>query len=403
LSAKSLSPQIQKRILKAYEQVIKETGTANYAEIARRTGVYRATVAKYLEQAGKPRVIDRPAPKLAPRQAITTDRAKQKAETAQAELQDKYKAALDHIDELEAQHAALLAVSEHVKPAKIEADPSIKKGQAVAIWQASDWHVGERVDPSTINYLNEYNPDIATKRAQRFFQNGLKLVNKERQDVTIDTLILWLGGDLITGYIHSELEESNYLSPVEECILAKELIIGGLRMLKQDGGFKRIIVPCSFGNHGRTTLKRRISTGYKNSYEWLMYKNLASVFENDEVIEMRVVNGYMNYVEAFGHTLAFHHGDDTFYRGGVGGMTIPLLKFIARSDQHRRASMHSIGHYHTRIPYSPWYRFQCNSSLIGFNAYALSIGASPEPPTQNFQLVDRDRGFTIAAPIQVGD
>lgn len=82
-------------------------------------------------------------------------------------------------------------------------------------------------------------------------------------------------------------------------------------------------------------------------------------------------------------------------------MTIPLLKYIARIDQQRRCYMHSIGHYHTRIPYSSWYRFQGNSSLIGYNAYAQSIGASPEPPTQNFQLIDSKRGATIAAPILV--
>lgn len=350
------------------------------------------------DEAGRWRVD---APK--PPDPITDDRARIQQQRELSELKGKYKDALSQLTEAEAQRDALLAVQEAVEPARIEADHSINGGQATAVMLASDWHVGERVDPSTINYLNEYTPEIAEERARRFFQNGLKLVRKERQDVQIDTLILWLGGDLITGYIHQELEESNYLSPIEESLHAKRLILGGLKMLKEDGGFKRIIVPTSFGNHGRTTQKRRISTGYKNSYEWLLYKELEATFKGDDVIDMRVVNGYLNFVDCYDYTLAFHHGDDTFYKGGIGGMTIPLLKYIARIDQQRRCYMHNIGHYHTRIPYSSWYRFQGNGSLIGYNAYAQSIGASPERPVQNFQLIDAERGATIAAPILVDE
>lgn len=345
----------------------------------------------WLESAPEPTVAD----------VVATDRQRIRLEAQLKETERRYDETLRQLEESEARQSALLSVQESVSPVKIEADLSVNGGQATAIWQASDWHVGERVEPSTINYLNEYNPDIATARAKRFFQNGLKLVRKERQDVQIDTLILWLGGDLITGYIHDELEESNYLSPTEESLLAKQLIMGGLKLLKEDGEFKRIIVPTSFGNHGRTTKKRRISTGYRNSYEWMLYKELEAHYQGDDVIEMRVVNGYLNYVDCYSYPLVFHHGDDTYYKGGVGGMTVPLLKYIARIDQQRRVYMHSIGHYHTRLPFAPWYRFQANSSLIGYNAYAQSIGASPETPTQNFQLLDAARGATIAAPIVV--
>jgi len=322
---------------------------------------------------------------------------KQEIET----LGKKYKEALGQIEESDLRLNAMLSVKQHVEPIRIEPDPSISGGQATALWLASDWHVGERVDGHTINYINEYNPEIAERRAINFFRNGLKLVRKERQDVQIDTLILWLGGDLISGYIHDELEESNYLSPTEEARLAKRLIIGGLKMLKENGDFKQIIVPCSFGNHGRTTKKRRVSTGYKNSYEWMLYNDLADLFDGDEVIKFQVTNGYLNYLQCYDKRLRFHHGDNVSYQGGVGGVTIPLNKFIARTNQQQWADLDSIGHYHQRTPYAYWCRFQINGSLIGFNSFAQSIGASPEEPVQNFQLIDSTRGLTIAAPIKV--
>jgi rhodanese-related sulfurtransferase len=40
-----------------------------------------------------------------------------------------------------------------------------------------------------------------------------------------------------------------------------------------------IKVVCKFGNHGRTGEKIRISTGYKNSYEWMVYHFIAAEFE----------------------------------------------------------------------------------------------------------------------------
>src|SRR5262249_3338403 len=65
---------------------------------------------------------------------------------------EKYKAALQQLNDAEAQRDAILATIDPVEPIRIEPDLSIDGGQAVALWQASDWHVGERVDPSTINY-----------------------------------------------------------------------------------------------------------------------------------------------------------------------------------------------------------------------------------------------------------
>ena len=94
--------------------------------------------------------------------------------------------------------------------------------KACPIIQLSDWHFEERVDAATINDLNEYNLEIAAERWVACIQNNLKLVHKERHSSDIKQICLWLGGDFITGYIHEELEESNYLSPTQATRFAKE-------------------------------------------------------------------------------------------------------------------------------------------------------------------------------------
>lgn len=331
---------------------------------------------------------------------VAHDRTVERLSVKAKEADRKYQHLMRELERAEERLNVALAISQHHQPARIQSNPSRKGGEAVAIMLASDWHVGERVDPATINGLNEYSPETASRRAANFFCNGLKLIEKERKDVAIDTLVLWLGGDIITGYIHDELEEGNYLSPTEECLLAQDLIEGGLDLLLKEGGFRRIVVPCNFGNHGRTTKKKRVSTGYRNSFEWLLYNSIAKHYRSESRVEFQVANGYFNYVEAFRYTLRFHHGDNIGYGGGVGGVTIPLNKYIARANQQRHADHDLIGHFHQLTQHN---NFTINGSLIGFNAYAQSFGASPERPQQAFRLLDRDRGFTVSAPVFCDD
>lgn len=337
------------------------------------------------------------------REAVQADRSERRAKLDYDGLKRRYDHLLEEHDASEARFAALLKVKERVEPLRVTFDPTLSKDQSVAIVTASDWHVGERVDPKTINGLNEYNPDIAQSRARFFFQNTLKLVRKERQNAEIDTLVLWLGGDFLSGYIHPELEESNYMSPTEEVRFAKSLLIGGLKMLKEDGEFKRILVPTSHGNHGRTVMKRRVSTSAANSYEWMMYSDLADLFSGDEVIEFQVASGYFNYLKIYNKALRFSHGDNIRSLGGISGLLHPAVKYFSRANAQTYADFDTIGHFHQRIPYSAVYRIAVNGSLIGFNAFAQSISASPEPPTQNFQLLNHKRGFTIATQIDLED
>ncbi len=409
----SYTPAERRRIWDAYQQIA-QRGPVNWSELGRVLEHHRQPLRRAVEQMiaeggppgeETPPVIVVPPvvePEAEPEPVtFRDDLSSRKAAAELRDLKRRYDAALDELHEAEARFDAAIAVKEPVAPIEIPADPSIETNQAIAIVQASDWHVEERVDPSTVNGLNTYNPDIAQRRAANYFRNVLKLVRKERQSAHIDTLIWHLGGDMISNYLHEELEESNYLAPTEAIRFAKQLILGGLKLWKEDGEFKRIQVVTSYGNHGRMTHKPRFSTGHKNNLEWMMFHDLAFMFEGDEVVKFQIADGYFNYIKAFNKWLRFHHGDAMKYGGGIGGLTIPVLKFIARSNQQQWADADLFGHFHQLMPYSRVHRFAGNGSLIGINAYALRIGASPEEPLQSFHLVDSKYGFTISAPIIV--
>jgi hypothetical protein len=273
-----------------------------------------------------------------------------------------------------------------------------KVSESVAVVAASCWHVEEYVDPKVINGLNHYNLDIAESRIEKLFQHAARLVEIERNGTDIDTLVFALLGDLMTGYIHEELLENNPLSPTETILWLQKRIIAGFKFLREKGGFKRIVVPCTVGNHGRTTPKKRVATSYKNSFEWLMYHILAESFAESSgtPVEFRIGNSYFNYLEVYGKTLRFHHGDYLSYQGGVGGISIPVNKAIASWDKSRHADLDIFGHWHQTLADRKWVS---TGSLIGYNAYALSIKAVCEPPQQSFFLFEKNRGRTVTTPI----
>lgn len=281
---------------------------------------------------------------------------------------------------------------------KIEKLKKKPGGNATAVLCLNDWHVEETVDPNTVNGLNEFNLEIADNRIKRTTQKGVYLLDFVRKICDVKELVVWLGGDLISGYIHEELEESNELTPVEAVWWVQQRIVESLSFLSKKAGVDRIIVPTSVGNHGRTTKRRRVSTRVKNNYEWIVYKNCEKYFENDPKVAFKITDGYHNYLEVQKRLLRFHHGDDMNYRGGVGGITIPVIKAIDRWNRNipRPAQLDIFGHWHQ---YMDQQRFIACGCLIGANAYSRSIKAEFEEPSQTFAVIDKDYGKTLVMKI----
>ncbi len=275
--------------------------------------------------------------------------------------------------------------------------PGVREMTAVVL--ASDWHVEEPVDPESVAGRNEYNLDIADKRVKKFFEGIIWNIEHHRASkrINIHNLILWLGGDLMTGYIHPELVESNLLSPTETVRWLMPRIRDGILSLQKYLGLE-IDVVCSFGNHGRTTEKPRISTGYSNSYEWLMYHCLADLFKDNKDVRFNITNSGHQYAEVYGRVIHFHHGDDVRYQGGVGGIGIPLLKAVPQWDLVRKADVHCIGHWHQLLDYG---RAVVNGSLIGYGPYSQRIRASFEGPAQMLFYMDKKRGKCMTTALWV--
>lgn len=276
--------------------------------------------------------------------------------------------------------------------------PARKAGDrtAAAVLLCSDWHVGERVSRRKTG-VNEYNPDIARASSRSLFDAYRWLIEHHRNSWAIDTLVLWLGGDLITGYLHDDQRQSNYLSPTQESLLVQDLVGEGLDGILALPNVREILVICSYGNHGRTTPKPQIATGAENSFEWHLYQQLARSYAKHDRLRWVIADGEFTYAKVYGTTLRFTHGDAVKYGGGVGGITVPVNRAIARWQTYQHADVTCMGHWHS---YHDLPGLVVNGSLIGAAPYGMR-GFAHERPAQAFFLVDSERGKCMSTPVWI--
>lgn len=326
--------------------------------------------------------------------------AEMRAQRAASVSSWRLREALQSIDRLEAKLATYEQFASvpiaPIKPAKLHAG----KRPAAAVALLSDVHAEERVE-RTDAIPNEYSLTIAERRVARFFAGTAWLTQHAAQhDFAIDSLVVWLGGDLISGDIHDELLERCEVPPAEASLAVLEWLVGGFRSLCAALPGVRIYAPCTWGNHSRTTDRVRPATGYGHSWEWLLYCFLARELRDEPRVQVYAPRDEMVYLTVHERELAFAHGHQMRYKGGIGGVTIPAIKAVHRWQEWRECDYYHFGHFHTRLDLG---QIAFNGSVIGPSPYGLSKGLSPSTPEQSFYVLDDKRGKTMCCPLWVAE
>lgn len=303
-------------------------------------------------------------------------------------------------------HAAI-----EMSMADISNIPSLKQstkapfGECVALAITGDQHVDERVDLDKTNGLNMYNPDIAKKRMDRFYKRLLYRINIERKaGISIKVLYLVFAGDAISGYIHEELEENNYMTPVEGGLFFQELTVAGLKYLAENGEFTKIVVIMHVGNHSRTTKKLRFASNVKNSHEFWIYSNLKKTFEEYMTgynnLEIIIPPSQFQYFSIYNLTFRSSHMNHFNYMGGVGGLEIPMARHYLQSQKVKPFDVMLGGHWHTKITSQS---ALVTASLIGYNSFAMGKQLKFAPPSQLLQFISKRHGLESNTAIYVHD
>lgn len=380
--------------MKRETYIKKHWATKTATDIAEVLGMSESATRRLAKKLGLPKKSEMETP-LA--EIISIERETKQNKSKEKDLQKKYDFLLENYDRIEKELEALKTKSGNVHKVPKSVGSTNSEAVAVALW--SDWHVEEEVKKGWVGGKNEYNLSIAEQRANECIRNTVTLLKKEQVAAKIDKMILWLGGDFITGNIHDETVETALLLPMEAMIFAESLIKGGIQYIL-DNTEVDLVIPCNGGNHSRITKKQRHSTDVGNSLETMMYYHLAEYFKGNKRVTFILQEGYHLIVPVYeDFKIRFHHGHDIRYGGGIGGLYIPARKAIGQWQKIEQVQLDCFGHFHNFKMDGDL--FICNGSLIGWSPYAVAIKADFEKPRQTFFLVDKRHGKSVVAPIRI--
>lgn len=266
---------------------------------------------------------------------------------------------------------------------------------------ASDWHWGEVVFPSQINGVNTYNLALAHARARALVDRAVDLLFNHMVNPNYPGAVFALGGDMVSGDIHEELQATNELEIMAIAVDIIGVLIWCINTLVDKFGF--LFVPCVTGNHGRLTHKMRAKGRNFTSVDWLIYKMLQMHFQNDSRVTFYVPDGSDALYRVYSHRYLLTHGDQ--FRGGDG--VIGALGPIIRGDHRKRSRNGQIGMEYDTMMIGHWHqwimlqRLIVNGSLKGYDEYAYTSNFPFEPPRQGLWLTHPQHGITYSMPILV--
>jgi hypothetical protein len=335
---------------------------------------------------------------LASEQTLAADAELARLRSEVATLKGRYKAALAQIDRERGRADAMASLQgvQGVPLTKSVKGRSRARHDATAILMLSDVHAEERVLPETVNGENDYSLDVCQKRLAELEERFLDCLHHERNQADIRRVLIWLGGDFITGHIHPDCVEVAQLSPMNATRWIAERLRGLIDNVAQH--VDEVVICTNAGNHGRSNEgKPRIATELEHSWEQLMYFTLARE-ERNKNVRWQIAEGHLGYVDLDGFLVRTTHGHSIRFAGGVYGLALPASKAIARWDAGRKADLTIFGHYHS-WGWLRGARYVANGSVIGHSPYAERV-ASPERPCQGMAIIDHGRNeVTRAYPL----
>lgn len=280
--------------------------------------------------------------------------------------------------------------------------PSVGGVPGIPITTWSDWHFGEVVRPEEVGYVNEFNSTIAVERAEYLVQTIINLCFGHMVKPTYPGIVVNLAGDMITGDIHEELQDTNDLYTFQSLLQVQDTVAAGLKLLADM--FGNVFVPCVPGNHGRNTKKPRTKGRAYTSFEWHMYCQLARYFESDPRVQFLVSNEADAHYRVYDHRYMLTHGESLGVKGGDGiiGALGPIMRGtikIGRAEAQIGRDFDTLvmGHWHQWISLKG---LEVNGALKGYDEYArLGIRATYERPTQALWFNHAKYGLTAKWPV----
>lgn len=276
---------------------------------------------------------------------------------------------------------------------------SVSRSQNMPMTIWSDWHLGETVFKEEVNGVNEFNMKIAEARVKKLIERTIDLCFNHMTNPDYPGIIVALNGDMVTGEIHDELTRTNDEDLLPVIPVAVQWITKGLRLLADH--FGRVFVPCTAGNHGRTSKRIENKHFIYRNFDWLISTLCDQALADDPRITFHIPASNDPYYSVFGRRFLQLHGHDTGVRGGDGiiGALGPITRGRIKVGTQQRAIGRDVdtlieGHWHQYIPLK---HLIVNNTIKGFDEFAAKmLRAEPSRPSQALWFVNSKYGEIVA-------
>jgi predicted phosphodiesterase len=263
----------------------------------------------------------------------------------------------------------------------------------------TDLHFGERVRKEEMYLYNEYNVELSEKRLRYTTERAAVVVRRYMGGLDIDGIVVAYGGDMVTGIIHEELQDTNDERPAETVVRMAPLLAADLLALADE--FGHVYVPCVSGNHDRNSLKRRHKRRAQDTWTWVLYHWVKQLVSHDPRIVVDIAEASDLVYKVYDTTYLLTHGDQFHGGSGIAGALSPLMLGNHRKSK-RNAGLGQpydvmvMGHFHQTL-YLPG--VIVGGCMKGYDEFASNCNFPPEPARQSLWMTTPERGITLMSSV----
>lgn len=282
-----------------------------------------------------------------------------------------------------------------------------KPAQATVVAVLSDVHAGEVVRQAEIGDYNKFDLAICEGRLERFFRRSIETA-RSWSAYRYDGAALAVGGDLVSGSIHDELNETNELSVYDTVLWLLPRIAEGIELWRK--AFGKVHVVSAPGNHGRDGKIPRYKGRSAHNADTLVMRLVAREFAKVEGVTFDIPESIDASFSIYGYEFSIAHGDE-LARKFAGTAEIGVLGPLMRGTNRKKVTRQKQGrdlqyalwcHFHQYVPVASR-GFIGNGSLKGWDEYAAGLILTPEPPQQALFAVVPGIGVATEDAVRVGD
>lgn len=288
---------------------------------------------------------------------------------------------------------------EQVKPPSWTVSAKPAKSPGIPTLCLSDLHWGESVKSEQIGGVNSYDLNVARRRLRTVVETTISVARILDPDMRYTGIVVPLGGDMISGNIHEELQATNELNTMPTLLDLYKHLVPAIKLLADT--FGNVFLPCVTGNHDRDTKKIWSKDRQHTSFSWLLYQFLGVAFADDKRVSFYIPDSSDAMYRIYGLRYLLTHGDQFRAGDSIIGPIGPILrgeqkKLAARQAVNQDYDVMVFGHWHRRLIDQ---RLRGNGTLKGYDEWAAQNNFRPEPASQNFWITHPDYGITFDVPV----